>query len=164
MFFKSDKTSGILFFDTEIVCSTRFVVAKLNKGVKRIPLTRNFQVCYDIFVFDWLQKRKQSKSKEPLKAPLLSSKDQARQKYAHLYVGEVIHYYANLQVGIIRIDRGKIAVGDTLFFQGKTTRFKQKVTSIEYNHQKVREAGVGYEIGIRLGARVRETDDVYCIK
>src|SRR3989344_9563548 len=104
----------------------------------------------------WLKKRRENKPDQPPKAPPLSLRDRARQQYANFYVGEVIHYYSNIQVGIIRIDRGKIAVGDTLFFQGKTTRFKQKVTSIEYNHQKVREAGVGVEVGIRLGARVRE--------
>ena len=98
-----------------------------------------------------------------VEATALPLKEKMRKKYGHLYVGQVIHYYPKIGVGIIRIEKGKLKTGDMVYIQGYVTKFKQKIGSIEYNHQKVSEVGSGYEVGIRLGARVRETDDVYVI-
>lgn len=91
-------------------------------------------------------------------------KEKIRQKYDHLYVGQVIHYYSKIKVGIIRVEKGRLRLGDMVYFQGSQTRFKQKVTSLEYNHQKVKEVGPGYEVGVEVGACVRSMDDVYLLK
>ena len=126
-------------------------------------------------MFEWLRRNLRNEKKEVLESPEkevtqktlppppLSEKERVRQKYASYYLGKIIHYYPKIQVGIIRIERGRLRVGDTIYVQGLSTKFKQKVTSIEYNHQKVKEVGASYEVGIRLGARVREEDDVYLI-
>ena len=96
----------------------------------------------------------------PAQTPL-SVKDQARQKYAHRYIGRIVHYYPKIGVGILKLEKGRLKVGDTIYLQGNKTRFKQTVGSIEYNHQKVKEVGPGHEVGVRFGARVRQDDDVY---
>lgn len=113
-------------------------------------------------MFEWV--RKLSRRKKPVSAPKpVTVKDKVRLKYEHLYIGKITHYYPKIHVGIIDVEKGQLTVGDILYIQGKKTRFKQKVASIEYNHQKVRRVGPGYQVGIRLSARVREDDDVYIL-
>mgnify|MGYP001559148146 CR=1 FL=1 len=93
-----------------------------------------------------------------------SLKEKARVQFNQFHIGKVIHYYSSLEVGIIRIEHGALEVGDTIYFQGITTRFQQKVTSIEFEHRKVKRVGPGYDIGLRVATRVREGDDVYVLK
>lgn len=123
-------------------------------------------------MFNWLKRQisnksqTQSKPQEtvpPQTAAAISQKDKAQKKYAHYYIGKIIHYYPKIQVGIIKIEKGALQLGDTIYIQGHQTRFKQPVTSIEYEHQKVKKAPVGYEVGVRVGAAVREGDDVYVL-
>ncbi|MBI4041069.1 MAG: hypothetical protein HY390_04300 [Deltaproteobacteria bacterium] len=92
---------------------------------------------------------------------VVSDKDRWRQKYQKYYLGKVIHYYSKLQVGIIAIEQRELKVGDVIYIRGISTFFKQSVGSIEYQHRKVKRVGPGYEVGIRVGARVREGDYVY---
>lgn len=118
-------------------------------------------------MFKWLSRFiGSSKGEKPVDSPEVPSspKEKARKEYADCFIGEVTHFYSKIGVGIIKIEKGMLHVGDTIYIQGNTTRFKQKVASIEHNHQKIQEAGPGYEVGIRLGARVREADDVYVLK
>lgn len=81
-----------------------------------------------------------------------------------VYLGHVTHYYPKIQVGIIRIEKGKLTMGDLVYVEGAKTRFKQRISSIEFNHRKVKSVGAGYEIGIQFDTRVREGDKVYIIQ
>ncbi len=114
-------------------------------------------------MFKWISRLVRGK-KAVAPQKVLTPKEKAREQYANQFLGEIIHFYPKIGVGIIRIEKGSLKVGDTVYIQGMTTRFKQKIGSIELNHQKIMEAGPGSEVGIRLGARVRETDDVYVLK
>jgi len=114
-------------------------------------------------VFEWIRKFVR-REKKPVPSAPSTLKEKTREKYAHLYIGRIIHYYPKIGVGIVRIEKVGLRVGAQIFIQGYKTRFKQRVASIEYNHQKVKEVGPGYEVGIHLGARVRETDDVYVLE
>ena len=86
-----------------------------------------------------------------------------RTKYGDLYIGKVLHYYSKIQVGIVRIEKGYLKVGDTIFIRGKDQGFKQGVSSIEYEHRKVKKVGSGFEVGVRVHAPVKEGDDVYLV-
>lgn len=115
-------------------------------------------------MFEWLKKQVSPSPQPKVDLPSnVSPKEKARQKYGRFYVGKIIHFYGKIQVGIIRVEKGQLKLGDMLYIQGQQTRFKQKVTSIEYEHQKIKIAPVGYEVGIRVGAPVREGDDVYVL-
>lgn len=81
-----------------------------------------------------------------------------------LFLGRVTHHYPKIQVGIVKIEKAKLSLGDLIYIQGKKTRFKQRVASIEYNHRKVKSVGPGYEVGIQFGSRVREGDEVYLVQ
>jgi putative protease len=76
-------------------------------------------------------------------------------------VGVVTHYYGHLSVAAIRIESGSLRVGDTIRILGHTSDFRQRVVSMQIEHQPVTEAGKRQEIGLKVTEHVRENDDVY---
>ena len=76
-------------------------------------------------------------------------------------IGRVTHYFSKLKVAIVEIEQGDVTLDDILFIKGNLTRFRQRVRSIEYNHQKISKAPAGYEIGLQVGAKARVGDVVY---
>ena len=113
--------------------------------------------------FRRLSSRKPDASPGPKYSNATSAKDQMRTKYGDLYIGKILHYYPKIQVGIIRIEKGYLKVGDTIFIRGKENGFKQGVTSIEYEHRKVKKVGPGFEVGVLVPVAVKEGDDVYLV-
>jgi translation elongation factor EF-1alpha len=75
-------------------------------------------------------------------------------------IGTVIHYFAEPEVGAVRLE-GDLEVGDTVAFRGATTDFSQEVGSLEVDHEPVESAGAGDEIAVKVEDRVREGDEVY---
>jgi putative protease len=75
-------------------------------------------------------------------------------------IGKVTHFFNGISVAVIELT-DKLCVGDTVHIKGATTDFVQKVESMEINHQKVKEAGYGESIGLKVKERVREGDKVY---
>ncbi len=76
-------------------------------------------------------------------------------------VGFVTHYYGHLSVAAIRLESGSLRVGDTIRILGHTSDFRQRVESMQIEHQSVTEAGKRQEIGIKVTQHAREHDDVY---
>ena len=54
-------------------------------------------------------------------------------------------------------------VGDAITVKGVNTDFKQKVESMQIEHQNVQEAKAGESIGLKVVDRARESDVVYKI-
>jgi putative protease len=75
-------------------------------------------------------------------------------------IGKVTHFFNGISVAVIELT-DTLKVGDTVHIKGATTDFVQKVESMEINHQKVKEAGYGESIGLKVKERVREGDKVY---
>ncbi|MBI2609033.1 MAG: translation elongation factor-like protein [Deltaproteobacteria bacterium] len=84
-----------------------------------------------------------------------------KKKIKLLPVGVVMHYYGKIEVAIIEVQENHIELQDVLFIKGSSTRFRQRVRSIEYNHEPISKAPAGYQIGMKVGARVRTGDKVY---
>ena len=76
-------------------------------------------------------------------------------------VGFVTHYYGHLSVAAIRLESGSLRVGDTIRILGHTSDFRQRVDSMQVEHQPVTEAGKRQEIGIKVTEHARENDEVY---
>ena len=76
-------------------------------------------------------------------------------------VGFVTHYYGHLSVAAIRLESGSLRVGDTIRILGRTSDFRQRVESMQIEHQPVTEAGRRQEIGIKVIEHARENDEVY---
>ena len=76
-------------------------------------------------------------------------------------VGVVTHYFGHLSVAAVRLESGSLRVGDTIRVLGHTSDFRQRVDSIQLEHESVSEASTGQEIGMRVTEHAREHDVVY---
>lgn len=77
-------------------------------------------------------------------------------------VGRITHYFAKIGVGVMDLT-ADLRVGDEILIQGKSTELRQKVESMEIEHEKVEHAKAGDSIGLKVKDRVRENDLVYKI-
>lgn len=76
-------------------------------------------------------------------------------------IGRVIHYYSHLGVAVVRVERGNLGVGDTIHIQGHTSNFRQRVESMEVEHDKIPRAAAGQEFGLKVIEHAREHDLVF---
>jgi hypothetical protein len=77
-----------------------------------------------------------------------------------LYVGTVDHFYSNLSVIGVLLDR-PLAAGDSVEVRGPETSFVQTVRSIEIDRRRVLVADAGQDVGIAAVLPAREGDRVY---
>jgi putative protease len=75
-------------------------------------------------------------------------------------VGVVTHYYGHLMVAAIKLEVA-LSVGQTIRIFGHTSDFKQRVDSMQIEHETVQEAIGGDEIGLKVAQHAREHDVVY---
>jgi putative protease len=75
-------------------------------------------------------------------------------------VGVVSHYYGHLAVAAVKLEVA-LKVGDTIRVLGHTSDFRQRVDSMQIEHQAVSEAIAGDEIGLKVVQHAREHDVVY---
>jgi len=75
-------------------------------------------------------------------------------------VGEVIHYWTDLHVAGVHLD-APLDVGDRIHVLGHTSDFEQAVGSMQIEHETVRHAEPGVDVGIRVAEHAREHDKVY---
>jgi len=76
-------------------------------------------------------------------------------------VGVVTHYFGHLSVAVVRLDTGSLQIGDTIRILGHTTDFRQRVDSLQVEHESVTEVGRRQEFGLKVKEHVREHDTVY---
>lgn len=76
-------------------------------------------------------------------------------------VGIVTHYYGDLSVAAVKMESGSLRVGDTIRVLGHTSDFRQRVDSMQVEHQPVSEAAAGQEIGLKVTEHARDGDVVY---
>jgi translation elongation factor EF-1alpha len=75
-------------------------------------------------------------------------------------VGVVKRYFSKVGVAAVEVTRGVVSLGDTLRFQGHSTRLEVRVDSMQKDNQAVGEARAGDFIGIKVPEKVRENDQV----
>ena len=76
-------------------------------------------------------------------------------------VGVVIKFFGKISVAAIQLIDDGLTVGDTIHIKGHTTDFTQTVGSMQVENEDVEKADPGADIGIKVGDRVRENDEVY---
>ncbi|HKC04886.1 MAG TPA: hypothetical protein VKC54_03375 [Patescibacteria group bacterium] len=78
-------------------------------------------------------------------------------------IGKVTHYYDKLGVAIIELD-GPLSVGDEVkFVKGGEDFFKQKITSIQVEHEKKDTANRGDVVGLKTNEEVKAGSEVFKI-
>ena len=76
-------------------------------------------------------------------------------------IGKVIHYFSKIGVAVIKLS-AKLSVGDTIrIVGGEDTDFTQTVESMEVEHDKIKDAKSGDEVGLKIDQKVREGYKVY---
>lgn len=75
-------------------------------------------------------------------------------------VALVTHYYDKIGVAVFQV-LALIKVGDKLKIKGKDTEFEQVVTSMQVEHQDIKQAKKGDNIGIKVDQPVKEGNEVY---
>ena len=76
-------------------------------------------------------------------------------------VAYVEDYFAHIDVVALKVTAEGIHVGDVLHFKGHTTDLIVEVGSMQIEHESVKEAKVGDEVGIKVTERIRTHDKVY---
>jgi U32 family peptidase len=77
-------------------------------------------------------------------------------------IGKITHYFGHLEVAVIELT-GTLKVGDSIRIAGGDTEFTQPVESMEYEHEKIKEAGKGKSVGMKVIGKVHEGYKVYKI-
>lgn len=108
--------------------------------------------------------KKKISKKVSAKAKGKPAKKQARMvkmALAAMPTAEVTHYFPHVNAAVLKIKIGEIRVGDELLFKGHTTDFKQKVLSMQIDHEPVLIAKKGDDFGVQVKSRVRAGDLVF---
>ena len=71
------------------------------------------------------------------------------------------HYFSQVSVAVVRLESGSLRVGDTIHVTGHTSDFRQRVESLQIEHQPVSEVSAGQEFGLKVTEHAREHDIVY---
>ena len=101
-------------------------------------------------------KRAARKSKAaPKKAVKAAPAKQAKQKT----VGLVTHFYPHISVGIVEV-KSPLKLGDSVTITGHGRTFKQKITSMQIEHESISAAKKGDIIGMKVVKPVKEKDVV----
>ncbi len=76
-------------------------------------------------------------------------------------VGRIIHYFSQINVGVLELSKGELHVGDTIHIKGHTSDFFQKMESMQVENNPVDSAKPGEPVGIKVESPVRENDIVF---
>ena len=77
-------------------------------------------------------------------------------------IGKVIHYYDNISVAIVKLEK-KLSVGKAVKFVKGDNAFEQKVESMEMKHGKLTVAKKGDEVGIKVDQATKEGTLMYAV-
>jgi U32 family peptidase len=77
-------------------------------------------------------------------------------------IGKITHYYSKIGVAVIELE-DELSVGDEISIEGAVTNIRQKVDSMQVEHENIETAGSGDSVGMKVTDKVRENDQVYKI-
>jgi len=78
-------------------------------------------------------------------------------------VGVITHYFPKVDAAVVKLTKAGLSIGDKIVIKGHTSDFKEKVDSIQLDHEPIQNAEKNMEIGLKVKAKVREHDVVYKI-
>jgi len=103
--------------------------------------------------------RKTVRKKRPKKLPRKQQKKSPREGKLAL-LGEITHYFPKVQAAVF-VCRGPLSVGEPILVKGKTTHFRQTVSSMQIDRKSIDRARRGQEIGLEVLKEVRVGDSIY---
>ena len=107
------------------------------------------------------KKVKNSKKEKHIKEGKSPRKKRRVKAHEEILIGRVTHYFDNIRVVAITLLK-TLNKGDEIHFVGgENTDFRQKASSLEINHSKIKRAKKGTEVGLKVNKKVREGYRVY---
>ncbi|PIR06818.1 MAG: hypothetical protein COV55_02500 [Candidatus Komeilibacteria bacterium CG11_big_fil_rev_8_21_14_0_20_36_20] len=82
---------------------------------------------------------------------------------AEKLIGKVIHYFDKIGVAVVKIDKGNLAVGDTIHILRGERDFQQQVESLQVEKEQVNKIKSGEEAGMKVDQPVKPGDAIYKI-
>ncbi|KKW10494.1 MAG: hypothetical protein UY49_C0021G0008 [Microgenomates group bacterium GW2011_GWC1_49_7] len=76
-------------------------------------------------------------------------------------IGKVTHYYDKIGVAVVEVVNQPLKVGDVVKVSGHDSEFTQTVSSLQIEHQQVKELGVGESGGMKTDKPVKAGDMLY---
>ena len=70
-------------------------------------------------------------------------------------IGTISNYYEKIGVASVKLS-SNLNVGDKIKVKGSNTEFEQLVESMQLNHEPIKKAKKGQEVGIKLKKIVKE--------
>ena len=74
-------------------------------------------------------------------------------------VGKVTHYFPKIKVAVVALSDG-LKQGEEIRFSGPQTDFRQRVASMQIEHQTIATAMQGQQIGLKVDQDVKVGDRV----
>lgn len=80
-------------------------------------------------------------------------------------IGKVTHFFDKISVAALKL-KAPLKSGDTIVFRNNAGEdiFEQKIDSIQIEHESVKKAKKGDEIGIKVGQKVHENNEAYLVE
>jgi len=81
-------------------------------------------------------------------------------------IGKITHYYDKIGVAVLEVTDNPLRVGKTIKITDKNgeKKFTQEVTSMQVEHQQIKEAKKGSEVGLKVNQETKEGDEVFEVK
>ncbi len=99
--------------------------------------------------------------KKTTKKIVLPVSKKSKEQDDGILVGEITHYFSKIQVVVLKITQGKIAIGDSILLKGKKNNFKQKVKSLQVESLDVKSAKKGQLVGLHVDKKTDVGDQVF---
>jgi len=106
--------------------------------------------------------RPKAKSKKAKKAKrIVKEVPKIKNALNEICIGEVTHFFSRIQVIVLKMNRGKLLVGDQIHITGRTTDFVQKVKSLQIESVDVKSAKKGQLVGLKVAKKAKPGDRVF---
>lgn len=76
-------------------------------------------------------------------------------------IGKVVHFFNKIGVAVVKLDKGKLAVGETIKFKHGENEFEQTVDSMQIEKEAVEKIKKGQEAGMKVNEPVKEGWEIY---
>ena len=75
-------------------------------------------------------------------------------------IGEITHYFDKISVAVVKLSAG-LKVGDRIRIEGHGQSFTQPVTSMQVEHEQIKDAKKGQEVGMKTAKPTKAGDLVF---
>jgi putative protease len=75
-------------------------------------------------------------------------------------IGKITHFFSKIGVAVVKLD-APLKVGDKIKIEGHGNVVEQAVDSMQVEHEQIKEAKKGMEVGMKVAGEVKEGDLVF---